>query len=109
MGIGTLRLTEELFWRLTLRQLYALVDRHTQAREHLELLAGIVASVAANFGFNRPKEAFKPADFMPSQRGRNHAVSDEQAAVDLSFFAAMARARTVAAKRSGKGVSSGAR
>jgi hypothetical protein len=43
--------------------LFALHERHAQAREHSELLAGIIASVTANFSMASPKTPLKPSDF----------------------------------------------
>jgi hypothetical protein len=43
------------------------MDRHRERVEHEELLAGIIASTAANFSFCTPKKALTPADFMPSK------------------------------------------
>jgi hypothetical protein len=43
--------------------LQALHERHARAREHSELLAGIIASVTANFSMASPKKALRPSDF----------------------------------------------
>jgi hypothetical protein len=51
------------FWRLSPIKFDAIYRRHAQAREHLELLAGIVASVMANFSMGAPKKALRPSDF----------------------------------------------
>jgi len=62
-----LRLTTGEFYRLTPRQFYALTLRHKDAREHTELLMGIVCATTANHSFNTPKKATCPLDYMPSR------------------------------------------
>lgn len=49
---------------MTPRQIAALRIRHHQSLQHLEMLAGIIASTSANFSFCAPEKAFSPADFM---------------------------------------------
>ena len=51
------------FYRATPIQFHSLWARHAQARDHLELLAGIMASTFANYGFASPKKALTPSDF----------------------------------------------
>jgi hypothetical protein len=48
------------------RDLYAYHARHAQALKRWDMLAGIIASVTANFGFCRPKEPLSASDFFPS-------------------------------------------
>jgi hypothetical protein len=38
--------------------------RHLQGLQHQEMLAGIIASTSANFGFCRPENPLSPANFM---------------------------------------------
>ncbi|HTF64544.1 MAG TPA: hypothetical protein VK638_17820 [Edaphobacter sp.] len=42
----------------------ALRIRRHHRLQHLEMLAGIIASTSANFSFCRPEKAMSPADFM---------------------------------------------
>ena len=72
-----LGLTEADFYWITPAQLRALYDRHAQAREHLELLTGILASVTVNFGFCHPEKPMVPVDFMPTRRARANAADRE--------------------------------
>ena len=53
---------------MTGRQLSALTRRHKHAQERQQWLAGLIASVTANFSMCRPKEALTPQDFMPRRR-----------------------------------------
>lgn len=48
---------------MTFGQLNALYRRHVQAHEHFEILAGIMASASANFGYRAPKAWATPATF----------------------------------------------
>lgn len=65
-----LRLTEPEFYELTPHQFYVLMDARAEQVEHQELLAGIIASATANFGGMGRKKPTCPADFMPSQHGK---------------------------------------
>jgi hypothetical protein len=94
-----LRLSLEELGKLRLRDFRAYHDRYLQALKHRELLAGIIASATVNSGFCRPKESMAPSDFMPSMRGQVEAVSELQQQVDVSFGAALLRARAKAAGR----------
>jgi hypothetical protein len=58
-----LGLSETEFWRTTLGQLHALHRQRAQARERQELVAGVLASVVANFSMVAPKKPLKPSDF----------------------------------------------
>jgi hypothetical protein len=49
---------------MTPRQVAALRIRNHQNLQHQEMLAGIIASTTANFGFCRPEKPMSPADFM---------------------------------------------
>lgn len=49
---------------MTPRQVAALRIRQKQSLQHLEILAGIIASTTANFSFCKPDKAMSPNDFM---------------------------------------------
>jgi hypothetical protein len=62
-----LGLTEEEFWRMTPRQLSALLKRHKREHERQEFLFAQVVSNTVNFSMCRPKQPVTPKQFMPSQ------------------------------------------
>jgi hypothetical protein len=43
--------------------LQVLHERHVRAREHSDFLAGVIASVTANFSMASPKTPLRPSDF----------------------------------------------
>ena len=70
IGRFDLGLSEQEFWRLTLRELAALLKRWRFDQERADWRAGMVASVIANIHRDRKRRSkpFTPQDFMPHQR-----------------------------------------
>jgi hypothetical protein len=62
-----LNLPETDFWRLTPRQLAALMDRYKHKVEHDEFMLAQLTSYLINFAAGRPEKPVQPKDFMPSQ------------------------------------------
>jgi hypothetical protein len=56
------------------RQYKLLRDKHNQAFERFELLAGIIASTVANNAFGGRRKAAVPSDYMPSVRIKGRAA-----------------------------------
>jgi hypothetical protein len=81
------------------RQYKLLRDKHNQAFERFELLAGIIASTVANNAFGGRRKAALPADFMPSsvskskQHGPNGLAAEQQIQDLRQTFRALAGAR----------------
>lgn len=86
-----LRLSDEEFWKLTVRRYWLLRKAHDQAFSQFELLAGIIASVVSNSGVRAPEKAAVPADFMPSMR-EGHRSADLPAEVQLADLRTVFRA-----------------
>jgi hypothetical protein len=90
-----LRLSKDEFYELTFRELHVLDLRHSQARKHNDLIAGILASAIANFGYRAPKEWVTPEDFglaTHPAKSRNTAgiSSPAQVATLRGFFKGLA-------------------
>jgi hypothetical protein len=71
-----LRLTEAEFWKMTDRQLAALMRRRRVEIESRQYQAGILASTFANFSMAHPKEPLSPEDFMPSRKVKEPSDDD---------------------------------
>jgi hypothetical protein len=66
--------------------MYALHERHAQARQWAQWPFGILASTVANYSMYAPKKALEPADFGLGPRAKRTsgcAVSVEGAAHDM--------------------------
>ncbi len=95
-----MRLTEDEFWRLTLLDLDVLYRRHVQARDHLEMVAGIIASAIANFGFRASKKWAEPSDFgLDAGKRRSASKPGLQSIEDIRFRWASAAAIRISAKK----------
>lgn len=68
MGRYDLNLTEEEFWKLTLKELNALVRKYNDATDWLNYRAALICSVLANIWRGKNVKAFKPEDFMPGRK-----------------------------------------
>jgi hypothetical protein len=79
-----LGLSEGDFWRLTGRQLSALMRRLKAGKDREHMLVGIIASTTANFSMCRPKEPLTVADFMPG-RGKPRIITEDEIAEDLAM------------------------
>lgn len=80
-----MRIDEEKFWRVTLRQFYALMKRHSFRQQREQLLVGLLASVTANYSMNGPKEPLCAADFVPGlKRPKTPELSDEEIAEQIN-------------------------
>ena len=62
-----LHLTDDDFWRMTPRQLDALLARHHAATASNEFLFAQLTSWVANTGFKSCEKATNARDFMPSE------------------------------------------
>jgi hypothetical protein len=89
LGIG-----ETEFGRMSPRDLHAYHARHAQALKRWDLLAGVLASVTANFGFCRPAKPLSAADFFPSLRDESARADqlspEEQISALRTYFRGMA-------------------
>jgi len=72
MGRYDLGLTEEGFWRLTLREFNALVERYIINHDWLNYRVALVCSILANTARDPKKKPspFVPDDFMPKKEQR---------------------------------------
>ncbi|AQU06109.1 hypothetical protein B1772_04745 [Dehalococcoides mccartyi] len=64
-----LHLTEDQFWRLTLKEYAALLKHHRINMEWQDYRAGLICSVLANINRDPKKHTkpYTPADFMPQK------------------------------------------
>ena len=67
VGRYDLKLTEEEFWGLTLREFGLLIERYNAEVERQDFRVGLLCSVLANIyrDDKRRSEPFTPQDFMP--------------------------------------------
>ena len=90
----TLRLSEEDFWRLTLRKLAALRRRHDAECKRIELkieqTCGIIVAAVVNSSMCRSGKALEFWRFMPSNWGKEEEMEQRQAEADVrSVFSRM--------------------
>ena len=74
-----------MFWRLSLREYAALMNRYRIHQEWLDFRTGLVCSTLVNV--NNPKHPYTPADFMPGPQTQRQRMSDaemEQAARSIN-------------------------
>lgn len=71
---------------MTLNQLGALHELHAQAREHYDLLAGMLASVVVNFSTYAPKKPTKPTDFVAIRAAKRAVYSVQAEPTQASVF-----------------------
>lgn len=65
-GRYDLRLSEKGFWRLTVRQFFAMWDRAEKAEQRADFRAGTIAAVIANANRGKDQAPFRSSDFFPS-------------------------------------------
>ena len=70
-AIYDLGLTEDSFWKLTLKRFTALAERHNLSLERQHFHSALICAVLANI-FRDPNktQAFTPDDFMPGRSKR---------------------------------------
>lgn len=81
-------LAEDVFWRLTLRQLDALIKRHVAAQERNDWRTGLICSVLANINRDtqKRKEPYSPEEFMPTKRKVKRKQSPEEMLMALRLW-----------------------
>lgn len=91
MGVYTLHLSDSQFWHLTLAQFDALIERHIQEQENLDVRAALICTTLANI-YRDPKKrrkAFEVQDFMPQRRPKRkkseEQVKDELMALNIAL------------------------
>lgn len=77
IGIYDLRLNDEQFWRLTIKQFNKLVERHKQNKRAELFNSALICSVIANVNRGKGKP-FQPSDFMPKEKKRQPKMSPEE-------------------------------
>ena len=93
-AVYDLGISEDRFWKLSLRQLGELTDRFDRRMEREGTLFGILASATANWSFSAPQEPRQPADFVPGLKRAPgiEDIPDDVAATQIdAFFGAMVK------------------
>jgi len=80
-----LRLGEDEFWHLTLKEFNALSERHKDAQDWLDYRTGLLCSVLAeiNRDHKRKSQPYTPADFMPKKASRGQTPEQILATVQM--------------------------
>lgn len=87
IAVYDLRLTTEQFFKLSLRQFNALVERHHQFQMQDDMRAGQLCSlVAGMFGKKKDGSSFNPGDFFPSLRELPQFQQKEMSGEDMLMF-----------------------
>ena len=75
-----MKLSDDDFWRLTLKEFNYLCDRHNEERRANLYNSALICSVIANV--NRKKgKSFKPSDFMPKIEKKKQMTIEEMVEV----------------------------
>lgn len=72
-----MRLTDEQFWRLTIKQFNSLCARHKEKKRADMFNSALICSVIANVNRGKGKP-FQPSDFMPKEKEKTRKMTTEE-------------------------------
>lgn len=78
VGRYDLRLSEQEFWNLTLKQFNALLERHRINFEWQNYRPALICAILANIYRDKKSKAFTPQDFMPKTKLKEKRQTTEE-------------------------------